>query len=120
MSYVSSVRATLSKLQEPGEFLAQLLGAWRILVVTGVLQLISGVMSLQLHVFQNPFNSFWFGGALATLPSFLLGLWWHNSARSEGAKDCRAIITLYWLIAPLMTLIAWPLAAAQDMVQGVA
>ena len=120
MNYISSLRAAFIKLQEPGEFLAQIAGAWRILAVTALVQVVTGVISLKLHLFSLPFNAFWFGGAVSSFPAFLLGLCWHNSASTDETRDCQAIVALYWLLAPIMTLIAWPMAAVQDMVQGVA
>ena len=107
--------SSLSVLREPGAFQAQLIGTWRIFLVGCVVQLVSGAICLNFAIFRDPFNSFWFGGAVASWPAFVLGYWWHRAALRNESRTYKPIITLYALCAVAMTVLAWPMAAVQDI-----
>ena len=109
--------SSLSALKEPGAFQEQLIGTWRIFATVCIVQLVGGAISLNLQLFRDPFNSFWFGGAVVSLPAFLLGFLWHLGAAKDTTRTYRPIVTLYAMCAVALSVLAWPMAALQDMVQ---
>ena len=107
--------SSLSALREPGAFQAQLIGTWRVFLAGCIVQLVSGAICLNLGIFNDPFNSFWFGGAVASLPGFAVGYLWHRVASGDGTDTYKPILTLYTLCGTAMTVLAWPMAALQDI-----
>jgi hypothetical protein len=117
MAYLREILATLSMLRDPVLLRAQLVGTWRIFLAICLVQLMAGAMCLGFRPYTDAFLSFWFGGAVASLPGFLLGLAWLRSARPEALVANRAVISLYAVCSVLMTVVAWPMAYFQNLVR---
>ena len=62
-------------------------------VVEFVVQLAGAGLALWLKPFPDPFFSFWFGGALSTLPGFLLGLLFQARMR-PGSLSANKVMVL--------------------------
>ena len=114
LNYVSL--ASLNELRDPRLFQTQLRSTWRILLLVAAIQIAAGGAALYLGVFPDAFISFWFGGAIMSLPAFLAGFYWQYASARPSLTACRPILTLYALSSAAMSLLAWPMAAFQGTV----
>jgi hypothetical protein len=108
--------ASLNELKDARLFLAQVRSTWRILLLIAAIQLAAGSAALYLGVFTDPFISFWFGGAIMSLPAFLVGFYWQYVSARPSLITCKPILTLYALSSAAMSLVAWPMATFQSTV----
>ena len=114
LNYISL--ASLNELKDPRLFQAQLRSTWRILLLIAVIQLSAGAAAMHLGVFPDTFISLWFGGAVTSLPAFLVGFYWQYVSARPSLVTCKPILTLYALSAAAMSLLAWPMATFQSTV----
>ena len=108
--------ASLNELKDARLFLTQVRLTWRILLFIAAIQLAAGAAALYLGVFPDAFISFWFGGAIMSLPAFLVGFYWQYISARPSLVTCKPILTLYALSSAAMSLLAWPMATFQSTV----
>jgi hypothetical protein len=108
--------ASLNELKDPDLIQTQLRLTWRILLLTAVIQLVAGTVAMYLRVFPEAFISLWFGGAVMSLPGFLVGFCWQYVSARPSLATCKPILTLYALSSAAMSLLAWPVAMFQSTV----
>jgi hypothetical protein len=108
--------ASLNELKDARLFLEQVRLTWRILLLIAAIQLAAGSAALYLGVFPEAFISFWFGGAIMSLPAFLVGFYWQYVSARPSLITCKPILTLYALSSAAMSLVAWPMATFQSTV----
>ncbi|MBN2307769.1 MAG: hypothetical protein JXR94_02290 [Candidatus Hydrogenedentes bacterium] len=75
---------------------------WRILVSLIILQQLGGLIGLLIGVHYSAFMNYWVGGAIATLPGFLLGLAWQLKATQE-RRSWLPTACLVGLLAAMLT-----------------
>jgi F0F1-type ATP synthase assembly protein I len=108
--------ASLNELKDARLFLVQARSTWRILLLIAAIQLAAGSAALYLGVFADAFISFWFGGAIMSLPAFLVGFYWQYVSARTSLVTCKPILTLYALSSAVISLVAWPMATFQSTV----
>ena len=108
--------ASLNELKDARLFLTQVRLTWRILLFIAAIQLAAGAAALYFGVFPDAFISFWFGGAIMSLPGFLVGFYWQYISARPSLVTCKPILTLYALSSAAMSLLAWPMATFQSTV----
>ena len=108
--------ASLNELKDPRLFQTQLRSTWRILLLIAAIQLAAGAAALYLGVFPDAFISFWFGGAVMSLPAFLVAFYWQYVSARPSLVTCKPILTLYALSSAALSLLAWPMATFQSTV----
>jgi hypothetical protein len=80
----------------------------RVLMVTIITaQLLGGAVGLLVPRFPGWFESFWFGGAVATFPAFLLGAVIQAQVRPGSLSENKVMVRRLGLIAALLTAIAF-------------
>jgi len=107
---------SLNELKDARLFLTQVRLTWRILLFIAAIQLAAGAAALYFGVFPDAFISFWFGGAIMSLPGFLVGFYCQYISARPSLVTCKPILTLYALSSAMMSLLAWPMATFQSTV----
>ncbi|WP_440224246.1 hypothetical protein ACQQ2N_03265 [Dokdonella sp. MW10] len=74
-------------------------------VVLGA-QVLGAALGFLLPRFSHWFESMWFGGALATFPAFLLGMFIQDRWKPGSLKEHKVMVLRLGLIAALLSLFA--------------
>lgn len=60
---------------------------WRIFVLVLIMQIAGGITGIIVGEYDNTIVDLWYGGVLATIPGFLLGLVWHKLSKDSDSKS---------------------------------
>ncbi|MEN8170835.1 MAG: hypothetical protein ABFS08_11490 [Pseudomonadota bacterium] len=80
---------------------------WRIMVVIIIFQIVFGALAIAIGHYGNPFIDFWFGGAVSTLPGFIVGAIWHNHFVTEHLKNNLFALLFIGSISLFLTIFAY-------------
>ena len=99
------IKDELQVLQDPQEFLRQLLVTWRIALTMIVGELLAGTIGVYLRPLPDAFESFWAAGVLSALPALIAGTLWELGDEVRASSSPRAIRILYFLSVATVLLI---------------
>lgn len=60
---------------------------WRIFLLVGIMQVAGGVAGIVVAKYGNTMVDLWYGGVLATVPGFLMGLIWHKLSKQADTQN---------------------------------
>jgi F0F1-type ATP synthase assembly protein I len=80
---------------------------WRVLLLAFVVQLCGGIAGVLMMKFGHPFIDFWYGGAMATFPGFILGALWSHFADAQSLKSNIFAIAFVGAICISLTIAAF-------------
>ena len=107
--WIHRIRDDFRILRSSGDYLSQILTTWRIGIAVVTFQLVGRQVGLAFGPYETTFENLWVGGALASLPGFLVGRAWELSNESRRASSPRPIRTMYAVLATFFTVFAVPM-----------
>jgi hypothetical protein len=118
MDQVRQVIEELKRLRSSQDLLQEVTQTWRVFLLMSVIQLAAGAVMQRSDPFGFTFISFWFGGAVVSLPAVLLGILWQRADAARWAATTPGILYLYLLCGFLISVIAYPMAAVQSAMRA--
>jgi hypothetical protein len=95
------------------DFARELIAIWRVGLAVVLIQILAGCATIHIGRFGHWFVDFWFGGAIATIVGFWVGLIWQSKASRHSLVHHRPILLVLGCISIVLFVTAFFIALDQ-------